>query len=222
MLLDCISAFYPLFLALLTLVLHARNFRLLVILWKPVHKYFANCRRKLDPKSSVIAATFMSQSFSKILAIAFLAMYSTSYNISNKPLRRGLYDPSIQSTTAEYWKQLIATPYFFPLFNCPATYSSPLKAFRQLLMCCGSSRYHAIYAFIDTFQGHYKDGTNGSRDYRAASSISFLLKTLFCAILSNPYFRHGVPTHSLGNNNLTSILVIVSLFYGIIQSCKRK
>ena len=71
------SAFYPLFLVILTFVcieLHARNFRPLVILWKPVHKYFANCRRKLDPKSSIIAAfaTFASLSFSKILATALL------------------------------------------------------------------------------------------------------------------------------------------------------
>ncbi len=113
LLLDCISAFYPLFLAVLTLVLielHARNFCPLVILWKPVHKYFANCRRKLDPKSSVIAAlaTFMSLA----LVTALLATYSTSYHINNKQQKRGLYNPSIQAnTTAEYWKQLICVVY---------------------------------------------------------------------------------------------------------------
>ena len=120
-----ISAFYPLSLVILTFIcieLHARNFRPLVILWKPVHKYFANCRRKIDPKSSVIAAfaTFESLSFSKIIAIALLAMFPGTYDVfarnSDQHKVRRLYDHSIQgNTTSEYYKQLATTPYFIPL-----------------------------------------------------------------------------------------------------------
>ena len=238
LLLELISAFYPLSLVILTLVcieLHARNFRPLVILWKPVHRYFANCRRKLDPKSSVIAAfaTFVSLSFSKILATVLLAIFPGTYFFISRSGEqvRGLYDPSIQgNTTAEYWKQLVTTPYFIPLLivfiivQLPALLLLlyPIKAFRRLLTCCGSSRYHTVYVFIDTFQGHYKDGTNGSRDYRAASSISFLLKILIFFNLSNGHIRHGIPTHSLSIMSYAYILVIISLFYGIIQPCKKK
>ena len=240
LLLECVSALYPISLVILTFLcieLHARNFRPLVILWKPVHKYFANCRRKLDPKSSVIAAfaTFMSLSFSKILVIALLATFSGSLNLARGGRgqgMRGLYDLNLQgNTTAEYWKQLAATPYFIPLLimliivQLPTLLLLlyPIKAFRRLLTCCGSSRYHAIYVFIDTFQGHYKDGTNGSQDYRAASSISFLLRTLFCVLLGGTKVRYGLPTSKLGTYlSLTSVLVIVSLFYGMIQPCKKK
>ena len=239
LLLQCISTFYPLLLVVLTFIcieLHARNFRPLVILWKPIHKHLANCRRKLDPKSSMIAAfaTFMSLSFSKILTTTLLAAFPGTYTIASDTGHkrvRALYDSSIQgNTSAEYWKQLAATPYFIPLLivfiiaQLPTLLLLlyPIKAFRRLLTCCGSSRYHAIYVFIDTFQGHYKDGTNGSRDYRAASSISFLLKILFCLILSNGHLRYGVPSHSFYSISLAYILVIVSLFYGIIQPCKKK
>ena len=240
LLLECVSALYPISLVVLTFLcieLHARNFRPLVILWKPVHKYFTNCRRKLDPKSSVIAAfaTFMSLSFSKILVIALLSTFSGSIWVANggrgKKVR-GLYDSSIQgNTSAEYWKQLATTPYFIPLLilfvivHLPTLLLLlyPIKAFRRFLTCCGSSRYHAIYVFIDTFQGHYKDGTNGSRDYRAASSISFLLRTLFCLLFCGTHVRHRLPTSKLTTYlSLTFVLVVVSLFYGIVQPCKKK
>ena len=219
--LELISAFYPLLLVILTFAcieLHDRNFRPLVILWKPVHKYLVNCRRKLDPKSSVIAAfaTFVSLSFSKILVAALLATFPGRMFESNGEHTvvkiRSLYDPNIQgNTTAEYWKQLVATPYFIPLLivlmivQLPTLLLLlyPIKAFRRLLTYCGSSRYHAIYVFIDTFQGYYKDGTNGSRDYRAASSISFLLKVLFCLNYTNLHYRHGVPTHNFDHVCLT-------------------
>ncbi len=97
----------------------------------------------------------------------------------------------------------------------------PIKAFRKHLSCCGVSRYHAIYVFLDTFQGHYKDGTSGSRDYRAASSISFLLRTLFYAVLSNFRSRMGLPMQS-PYSIIVYCLAIASLFYGIIQPRKKK
>ena len=31
----------------------------------------------------------------------------------------------------------------------------------------------AIHAFVETSQGHYKDGTNGTKDYRAVSGLHF-------------------------------------------------
>ncbi len=58
-----------------------------------------------------------------------------------------------------------------------ASYS--IKCFRKLLSYCGPKKYHALNVFIDTFQGHNKDDTNGTRDYRAASYniiISFILR----------------------------------------------
>ena len=238
-LLECISALYPLFLVVFTFAcieLHARNFRPLVILWKPIHKYFTNCRRRLDPKSSVIAAfaTFISLSFSKVLFITFLISFPGMYGEISNPYTRhyykGMYDTSITgNSSTEYFKKLAHAPYFLPLLIMAVVMQLPtlllllypIKAFRRLLTCCGSSRYHAINIFMDTFQGHYKDGTNGSRDYRAASSISFLLRTLFCAILSNDLTRQGLPMQS-DYSFIVYCLVVISLFYGVIQPCKKK
>ena len=234
--LDFISALYPLFLVVITLSLielHARNFRPLVILWKPVHKYFACVRRKLDPKSSVIAAsaTFMSLSFSKILVTVFLSVTRSSV-VDNYVVvsYRGMYDPSIHcNTTAECSKQLASTPYFFPLLilfiivHLPTLLLLlyPIKAFRRLLCCCCSSKLHAIYIFVDTFQGHYKNGTTGSRDYRAASSISFILRTVLGVIAINHRTHYGIPI-SFAYLSLIFYFVLTSLFYSVVQPCRRR
>ena len=177
----------------------------------------------------------MSLSLSKILVTVLLVTFSGTYftrDLRSGMVVRGFYDPSIQgNTSAQYWKQLSFTPYFSPLLivliivQLPTLLLLlyPIRAFRRLLTHCGSSRYHAISVFMDAFQGHYKDGTNGSRDYRAASSISFLLRTLFCVILSGSKSRNALPTHSLSKYlSLVYCLVIVSLFYGVVQPCKQK
>ena len=236
--LECISALYPLLLLVVTFVLielHARNFRLLVILWKPIHRYFTNCRRNLDPKSSTIAAfaTFISLAFNKILFITILIMLPGNYfTIGVGGVRlKGIYDPSIQgNTTADYVKHIARILYFAPLLiifiiaQLPTLLLLlyPIRAFRRLITCCGSSRHHAIYVFMDTFQGHYKDGTNGSRDYRAASSISFILRDLCILSLSSPWTRVGVASTHGGYSIMIYLLVITALFYSIVRPCKKK
>jgi len=41
----------------------------------------------------------------------------------------------------------------------------PTKVFQKCLGCC-RVRWHPLHAFADAFQGCYKNGTNGTRDYR--------------------------------------------------------
>ncbi len=93
--------------------------------------------------------------------------------------------------------------------------------FRKFLSYCGPQKYHAIYVFLDTFQGHYKDGTNGTRDYRAASCISFILRipVYYLLTTSNSYkFSNVVQNKS----TLTFCFILTSLFYGLVQPCKRR
>ncbi len=83
----------------------------------------------------------------------------------------------------------------------------PIKRFRKLLSYCGPKKYHALYVFLDTFQGHYKDVTNGTRDYRAASCISFVLRFGVVYVLDRSLrgrpISHYVP--------LASIMIITAL-----------
>ena len=80
--LDFISAYYPLLLIFITYVaieLHARNFKPIVILWRPFHKCCVRIRRGLDPKSSIINAfaTFLVLSIGKIIFLSVHSVYTT-------------------------------------------------------------------------------------------------------------------------------------------------
>ena len=48
----------------------------------------------------------------------------------------------------------------------------------------------AIQAFVSPFQGCFKDGTNGTRDYRALSG-GLLALLLLMIVISNCVFRFG-------------------------------
>ena len=57
--LEYIHIVYPLVLILVTFVcieLHARNFIILIVMWKPFHKCVTRLRRSLDPRASIINA----------------------------------------------------------------------------------------------------------------------------------------------------------------------
>ena len=45
----------------------------------------------------------------------------------------------------------------------------PTRCFRKVSTCLKPRWLIALHTFTDTFQGCYKDGTNGTRDYRAIS-----------------------------------------------------
>lgn len=71
-LLECFSAFYPLFLIFLTWVcveIHGHNFRPVVLLWKPFHRCFVCLRKRFDTKKDTVDVfvTFLLLTYSKFM-----------------------------------------------------------------------------------------------------------------------------------------------------------
>ncbi len=235
LLLEYAFTMYPLILVIITYIgieLHARNVRLIVILWKPFHRLF-HLRRSLDPRSSVIAtfSTFISLSFSKLMFITFVITYPSFYGNEEYQRLISLVNPKIIVDKSydhfSYYQRLLSTWYFIPLvimstvINLPTVLLLlyPMKCFRKLLSYCGPKKYHAIYVFIDTFQGHYKDGTNGTRDYRAASCISFILRIPVYYFL-NDNLQYGKLSAQF--RFLAFLLLLTAFFYSIVQPCKKR
>ena len=54
----------------------------------------------------------------------------------------------------------------------------PTSLFRKFVSCCGFRRWHGLHMFVESFQGQYKNGTNGTRDFRMASASFFILRIL--------------------------------------------
>ena len=64
----------------------------------------------------------------------------------------------------------------------------PTRLFRKCVSCCGFRRWHALHMFVESFQGQYKDGTNGTYDFRMVSALFLILRILFMASFHNYSF----------------------------------
>ena len=68
--------------------------------------------------------------------------------------------------------------------------------------------------FVESFQGQYKDGTNGTRDFRIVSASFLILRILILVLFTN---RNCFTGSSLGQ---TALLASVTCFYVITRPYK--
>ena len=225
LILELLPPFYILVLIVLTYVLielHARNVCVIVQLWRHFHKCVAKLRRSYDPKASIFNAfaTFTLLSFSNILfvgshlicTIRVDAYSSSSYNRTYMLY----YDPGEPpAKDMPYFVPVIILLTGFTLFPILLLCVCPIRCIRKIifLLCCKDLRF--LQSFVDAFQGHYKDGTNGTRDYRAMASSQFIIRV----ILAYNYLIHQ--TNAEIQINLIS-LICMSICYLVFQPYKKK
>ena len=197
-------------------------------MWKPFHRCVAHLRRSLDPRASIVNAfsTFILLNLSKVIFVARNSIYSTSIyhadSISYTRYRFFLYaDPSIHLHSRQHLPYLICsiialvTFCFIPIILL-CLY--PTKIFRKLLQCSLPLRWQCgLSTFMDAFQGYYKDGRDGTRDYRAASSIHLILIAII--VYRNVSIRHYVSSYKL--SDAQQFLVVSSLFYALARPCRQ-
>ena len=222
--LEYVVAFYPIFLILLTYVcikLHD-NFRPIVWLWKPFHRHFAHFRRRWDSKASIINCftTFLLLSFSKILFVSFTLLYTfhVSYINGDKTNCNLYYDPTVECYTLEYSIfAAIAVCVLVIFIICPTILLIlyPTRLFRRCVSCCRFCRWYALHMLMESFQGQYKDGTNGTRDFRMVSASFLILRIL--ALVFNLNRRYSA-SRSLGLQ--CAIFVGASCIYAVLRPYK--
>ena len=223
--LEYIHAVFPLILIIITSVcieLHARNFIPLILIWKPFHKCVTRLRRSWDPTASIVNAfsTFLLLNFSKVITVTVYCFYNTKIWNSKSELMTLLYsEPSVAQYSKQHLPYIICSCCFMVLFVLVPTLLIclyPTKTFRRLLRICLSLRLqNALFIFIDTFQGHYKDGTNGTRDFRSASGLHLVILTLMISANFNSLIRY------MAIDFVYFLLCIVALFYALARPCKQ-
>ena len=223
--LEYVHVVFPLLLILVTFIcieLHARNFILLTIIWKPFHKCITRLRRSWDPTASVINAfsTFLLLNFSKVVTVTVYYFYTTTILTRSERILLLYSDPSIPKYSKKHLPYIVCSFCFVILFVFLPTLLLclyPTKVFRRLLGTCLSLRLqNALFIFIDTFQGHYKDGTNETHDYRSASGLHLVVLTLMIGANFNSHDRY------VAIDSAYFILGAVALFYALARPCKRK
>ena len=195
LLFEYIIAFYPIFLTLVSffcIKLHGRGFRLVIYAWKPFHYLFTSCKgtHQWNPMKSVLNtfANFLLLSYSKILFTSVNLLYGVKlYDNDEKEVKDSpilLYDSSLKYFGRSH------TPYvclslviilIFIIIPPSLLLLYPTKCFKLCLEKCGFKRWHALAIVMDVFQGWYKDGTNGTRDYRALSALYMILRIGFAS-----------------------------------------
>jgi len=201
--LEYIVAFYPIFLISITYVcikLHDNNFRPVVWLWKPFHRHFAHFRRRWDSTASIINAftTFLLLSFSKILSVSGTLLYThiVRYNyFDDKKLKKCVlyYDPTVDCYTLEYSIFSAVAVCVLVIFIISPTLLLilyPTRLFRKCVSCFGFRRWLALHMFVESFQGQYKDGTNGTWDFRMISALFLILRLLVLGSFGNHHYSY--------------------------------
>ena len=214
-------ALYPLFLLILVYIfveLHSKNFRIIVWLWKPFHSYYARFRRQWDIRASVIDAfaTFLLLSYVKLLFVTsdFLAP-SRIFTKNGTTLSMASYfDGSVMLSPVSKPKLvlgligiaiLILTFVFLPAFLLllyPCGFCQKCLSFARL-------NSQALRFLMDSFQGCYKNGTNGVRDYRSFAAIF-----LFARIaISLEYAFANFEYHTAVQITCTILAVVIAVVH---------
>ena len=209
--LDYIIAAYPLALIILTYTLvrlHYHNCTLVVWLWRPFISCFARCRRQWDIQNSLVDAfaTFLLLSYVKFLSVSFdILMPTFSWNIEYT-LQQAVvyYDGTIGYFGKEHLPYaLLALAVLLVFTFCPILLLClyPCRCFQRFL-----NRYHlssqTLRTFMDSFQGSFKDGTNGTRDCRYFAAVYLIVRVAL-------YISLGV---SIVTFNISMIIGVLLLF----------
>ena len=223
--LEYIAAFYPIFLILVTYVcikLHDNDFRPVVWLWKPFHRHFIHFRRRWDSTASIINAftTFLLLSFSKLLFISFTLLYNFPVQVNDdNPSKYVLYyDPTVDCHSLEYTifaAMAVCVLVIFITFPTILLILYPTRLFRKCVSCCGFCRWHALHMFVESFQGQYKNGTNGTRDFRMLSASFLILRILTLVLFLN---RHRLSSQT--SQLQCALYVCFTRFYAITRPYK--
>ena len=207
---DTLAALYPFTLLLLTYIgieLHARDFKPIVLMWRPFKAKYERFIRSWDPNKSLIQvlATLFFLSFIKFIIIICEPLIKThTFNMRTEAMTSVTYiDPTVIPYSHKHMPVLLLSAIILIFIVLPPTILLavyPTRCFRKVSTCLKPRWLITIHTFTDTFQGCYKDGTNGTRDYRAISGyiLAVLLAVppllgLIVLFHQNYYFYWQVP-----------------------------
>ena len=199
--LDYVIAVYPLLLMAITYLLvklYDKNYRVIVIMWKPFRTLFFLFKKNFDVQTSMIdsCVTFFYLSSVKFLSVTFdllvptpvYELHQDGYNYTF-----GLY----YSGDIEYFGKehlpyailAIIVSIVFVVLPLTVLALYPFAFFQKFLNCI-PVRWHILHTFMDAFQGVYKDGTEpGTRDCRWFAAVFFLVRMIGFVVYA---FAHNI------------------------------
>ena len=175
-----LATIYPfalLVLAYIGIELHSRDVRLVVLLWRPLHRRLIRCRRSWNPNASLVQAfaTVFYISYVKLIFLVFIPFDGTYFANEHGTIRNVFVthvDPTIPFAHSKHICLMAFSLCILAFIVMPpivVLMAYPTQLFRKLQNHLSPRLNLAIDTFVNTYQGCYKDGTNGTRDYRSWS-----------------------------------------------------
>ena len=183
--LEFLATIYPFVLLLLTyglMQLHTRNFRPVVMLWGVLSRVFVRFYRAWNPRSSMIQAfaSLFFLSYAKLTYLIWEAFAWSPYKSdTGLPASSKLFytDPNVPYNSTKHivlmvFSVAVAIFGFLPPLLILLVY--PTKLYRQISSHISPKWRIRIKTYSELFHGSFKDGTNGTRDYRFLSVLVLL------------------------------------------------
>ena len=213
MALDYATAVYPVFLIGITYVMvkcHDYHFKPLVWMWKPLDMILKPIRRQWKVRTSLVDvfASFLYLSSSRLLWVSMnFLLPNKVYSCLEKP------DGSMK-LTAKYYLYTASTVEYFGKEHIPFAilaivlslaffalpmallFLYPFSWFQRVLNRTGLNSL-TLHTFMEVFQGPFKDGTNGTKDYRYFSGFFLLLPLALTLTLSQTLSSFFYPVASI-------------------------
>ncbi len=193
-----ISALYPLLLLILLYILielRSRNVRILVWLWKPFQLGYRHFQRQWEIRSSIIDAfaTFFLLSYVKLLFITFDLLASSEIWSKHGTVIEitSYFNTNIKVHMFKGVLFLVGGIFISLIFVYLPTILLllyPCRCCQKFLTRCNCLHFRFLQFLMDSFLGSYKDGTNGTRDYRYFASIFLLFRIAISVVYALSYF----------------------------------
>ena len=207
---DYIPAVYPLLLIGLSYFLvlrYDRNARLVVWLCKPLVSLSIRFRRQWNIRNSLVDAfaTFLLLSYVRILSVSVDLLLPVALYRQNGQQLPQLYlfnQGDVAYFSSQHLPYACLALFFlltFTLLPMALLFLYPCSCFQVCLNRTGLS-CQSLHIFMDSFQGHLKNGTKGTRDFRSFSAIHLLFRVVVYISLMFAY--------QVGSYASTSIIVL--------------
>ena len=225
--LNLVPAMYPLVLVIISCILielHAKNYKVIIILWKP----FKTILSKMNITTVTSGAVFHA-----FASFVFLSNTSLLYALS-----KTVDTTHIINSTGFIQKQVIfidptlewsghkIVPYILIMGVCTICISVipsvilciyPTRLYRYLSRFLSARKGLAITAFAEALHSCFKDGLDGTRDYRALAGAPPFVLLMFTAITHIlEYFIHDRARHTQSQVMWMMLVCLVSY----LKPCK--
>ena len=230
---EMLATMYPfalLVLAYIWIELHSRDVRLVVLLWRPLHRRLIRCRRSWNPNASLVQAfaTVFYISYAKLIFLVFVPFNGT-YFANEHGIIRNVFvtyvDPTIPFAHPKHICLMVVSLCFLAFIVMPpivVLMIYPTRLFRKLQNHLSSRLNLAIDTFVNTYQGCYKDGTNGTRDYRSWSGgfLAVYVLTLIVGVGVNALVEVNNRQPVMETQTIIISMVTLSVAFAVLRPYK--